>query len=252
MMPAPILYSATGNLLWVLEADGLTDATLVDFQHFCTTLCRDQKADGVMLMNPETFRLWILNADGSNGEFCGNGLRAAAFHLQETRGLRTATLSMAEHQAIEATMHNEMVSIRLNIGTPFISTQMIKGITAYRLAVPNPHFIVLNPPPTWHLEKEGAALSHEYDTNVEWVYPEKAHFQVLVYERGVGPTKACGSGAMATFKVLQSLGHVTDSACIRMPGGDLTVDETHATLCVSGAVKKITILEEHYALKTSS
>lgn len=252
MNPIPILYSATGNLLWVIEIADLCDETLLKARDFCQALCQHKKADGVMLLNPDTFRLWILNADGSNGEFCGNGLRAVAFHLQETRGLHAAILSMAEHHAIEAAMHNETVSIRLNIGTPIIATQVINGITAYRLAVPNPHFIVMNPPATWRLEKEGALLSHEYNTNVEWVYPEKAHFQVLVYERGVGPTKACGSGAMATFKVLQSLGQVTDSACIRMPGGDLTVSETRATLCISGAVKKITSLEENYASQTSS
>ncbi len=114
---------------------------------------------------------------------------------------------------------------------------------AYRLKLPNPHLLILNPPVAWQLEKEAAALCREYDSNVEWIYPEQDHFRVLVYERGVGLTQACGSGAMATFKVLQYLQRVTDCAHIKMLGGDLTVRETGARLCISGKVHLVECIE---------
>ncbi len=242
-MTSATLYSATGNRLWVLEVIGLNDAKLLDYTSLAQILCQNKCADGVMLMNPESLRLWILNADGSNGEFCGNGLRAVAYHLQKTRNMKTATLQMAEHNVIHATMEGEAVSVCLDIGQPVIHTEIIQGVSSYRLTVPNPHLIILNPPKHWQIEAEGKALSHTYNTNVEWVYPESDQFYVTIYERGVGPTAACGSGALATFKTLQSLGLVKDQANLRMPGGNLTVTALCDRLCTRGTVVQLATSE---------
>jgi len=63
--------------------------------------------------------------------------------------------------------------------------------------------------------------------------------RVLVYERGAGPTGACGSGAIATFNVLQNLNVVTDQVTLAFPGGNLTVCRQEDKLLLSGLVKWI-------------
>jgi diaminopimelate epimerase len=233
----PRLYSATGNILWVMEISHLESVMLADYADVAQTLCQKGGADGVMLLNAERLELWIINSDGSNGGFCGNGVRAVGFYLQETRGLKAVQVSMGGH-LIDLTLQGETVCFTL--ASPQVDIQ--SSPEGYRLAVPNPHLVILNPPETWTLEHEGKSYCKDFNTNVEFVYPEADHIRVLVYERGVGPTAACGSGAIAVFKVLQKLGQIQEVACIRMPGGDLTLRESGDRLSSSGLVKALSCI----------
>lgn len=226
------LYSATGNLLWFIEDNNLSDAKVQDYANAAKRLCQNARADGFMLMDHSTHQLWIINADGSNGSFCGNGLRVAAFYLQETQGFRHAKLMMG-HTAIEATMDGALISVYLDVPKAGVREGEHQS---YNVNVPNPHMVIVNPPKEWSIEKEGGDFCKRYNTNVEFVYPEGTHFSVLVYERGVGITKACGSGAIAVFKVLKELGLIDHRLDIKMIGGDLTVRESGDRLCLSGEV----------------
>ena len=233
-MSLAYLYSATGNRLWAFESPNLVQEEVLLYADLAQRLCADHKADGLMLVNPETLELWSVNADGTAGKFCGNGVRAVAFHLQASRGMHHAELTMGGHLfAVEMQQDN----VTMTLVNPEVKISHKEG--GYFLEVPNPHLVFINPPATWTLAKEGAALCQKFNTNVELVYPEGDHVRVLVYERGVGPTQACGSGAIATFKVLQHLGLAQGSACIRMPGGDLTVQVQGDKLSVSGQVEFI-------------
>lgn len=210
------LYNANGNLLWLLEEARCRSQNFGAYADTAKQAC-SVKGDGLLLLNPETHELWILNKDGSNGEFCGNGLMCAAFHLYRTQGVSQMSLKMAG-QNIEA--HVDSSGVRV----------------LFPSQVPNPHLVFVNPPAEWTLLREGAALCQSKNTNVEFVYPERDGFRALVYERGVGPTGACGSGALAIFKELRRRGLVSDHARIKMPSGVLTVKALHSKLQLQGMV----------------
>lgn len=237
MMIEARLYSATGNLLYVIEVPDFTGLQSGVYSKLARDLCEERSADGIMLLDP-TLNARVINSDGSDGEFCGNGLRAIAFHLQQTRGLKEAVLTMATH-SIYTTVEKEKISMGLRLGEVTVQPCAIEGTTAYQVAVPNPHLVFFNPPPDWRLEQEGRIFCQRYHSNIEWVYPAERGFKVLVYERGVGPTQACGSGAIAVFKVLQKIDQVDTTVFINMPGGSLTVSEQDDRLSVSGEVSFI-------------
>lgn len=229
------LYSGTGNLLWVIEDTKLSDANFLQYATVAQQLCDHNRADGVILMHPETHQLWVINQDGSDGGFCGNGLRVAAYHIQETRNVNATRLTMAGRH-FEATMTGNEVSVYFEHPESEVKPCKIEGVEAYAVKVPNPHLVFLNPAEDWAIEKQGAEFCKALNTNVEFVYSKEDCFHVDVYERGVGITQACGSGAIAVFQTLQNLKIIESKSHIKMPGGDLTVTQTGDKLCLSGGV----------------
>ena len=222
------LYDANGNILW------LTETTRFDFEHdaaLAKKLCAEE-GDGLLVFNPETQQVWIINADGGDGEFCANGLQAVGFHV----GQHSINLNMGGKQ-IQTLLEGAHVSILLDASPHLPQKIEWRNVSAYTLKVPNPHGVFINPPHAWSLLKEGAACCTELNTNVEWVTREGDFFNVNVYERGAGITAACGSGALAIFEVLRYLGEVTDSVKIKMPGGILTVAAIGSKLSLQGQVR---------------
>jgi len=237
------LYSASGNILWVSVVSGLQAANLPDYAAVTQSLCQDKQADGVLLINPETHEVWMLNPDGSNGGFCGNGLQAVACHL--SKGSSEIELEMSGVK-IQARCQGHQVELVLAPKMSSIKAIKLEGVSAYQLTVPNPHCVILDPPQNWGFPEKARDICEQLGCNVEFVFLSRAQEgiqaimpRVLVYERGAGPTGACGSGAIATFKVLQNLNVVTDQVTLAFPGGNLTVCRQEDKLLLSGLVKWI-------------
>jgi len=78
------------------------------------------------------------------------------------------------------------------------------------------------------LPRIGPPLEHHRDfperTNVEWIRVEDGRIDVRVWERGVGETLACGTGACASLVAASLMGLVGRRAAVRFEGGDLDVD----------------------------
>ncbi len=224
------LYDANGNILWLTETQNF------DFPQYAALaqkLCAE-KGDGLLVFQPETCQVWIINADGSDGEFCGNGLQATAFHAQ----CSALTLRMGTRQ-VQAEV--DAKGVRILLEAPLLSPEQVmwRGVAAYAIHMPNPHWVFVQPPQEWVLDQEGRACCLEQHTNVEWVQSEGEYFVVNVYERGAGITAACGSGALAVFEVLRNLGKVTQQAKIKMPGGILTVEAIGSKLSLQGQVRLV-------------
>ncbi|MCX7123160.1 MAG: hypothetical protein NTV32_05770 [Gammaproteobacteria bacterium] len=222
------LYDANGNILW------LTEAIHFDFEHYsrmAKEICVEE-GDGLLVFNPETHAVRIINQDGTDGEFCGNGLQAAAFHA----GQSSMDLMMGG-RLIQTMSEGHRVKILLDANPGLPQRVEWRGVIAYALNMPNPHCVFINPPSEWQLEKEGAACCIEWHTNVEWVRREADFFEVSVYERGAGITAACGSGALAVFTVLHALDQVRDRGKIKMQGGILTVEAIGSKLSLQGHVR---------------
>lgn len=235
------LYSATGNVLWVIEEPDLSASNFIEYAEVAQRLCAGRCADGLMLLNSKTCELWIINADGTDGGFCGNGVRAVTYHLARTQAIKSMRLTMGGHD-IEAQVSGEQITLRLQNPNSVIESKLLEdSMQGYFIKVPNPHLVILNPPQHWKIAEEGGRLCQRLNTNVEFVYPADELFPVAVYERGVGVTQACGSGCIAVFKILQHLGLIENAIQIKMPGGILSVTQERDLLFFSGAVRFLKI-----------
>ena len=217
-------------------------------------LCRRRTgigADGLIRLTgsqgSNTFFMDYRNADGSVAELCGNGIRCAGAFLLE-RGLTHHEELLIGTRAGEKRVWLHLDDMRrlsdvaVDMGPPEIgfvrqpispngTAEGFGPFTATEVSMGNPHLVlfldevasddlVATAGPA--LEKHERFPKH---TNVEFVgRGEDGVFPVRVWERGVGETLACGSGACAVFAAAREAGKAESRATIRFPGGDVQVE----------------------------
>lgn len=199
-------------------------------------------ADGVLVVTPlaeDRVRMEYWNADGSPAEMCGNGLRCVA-RLAHDRGWVTADVFTVE-TAVGAREARIGPQTTVQVGVPEGLEQgpvEIAGVVAQRVDVGNPHAVVfVEDPADLAVDDLGSRLGTDAlfpnGANIEFAAVRGENLiELRVWERGVGETLACGSGAAAAVAVAHGLGRVGPTATVRLPGGDLvvTLDERGAWL----------------------
>ncbi|MEZ6015959.1 MAG: diaminopimelate epimerase [Planctomycetota bacterium] len=211
-------------------------------------------ADGMLLVLPAegaaAARLVIINRDGSRPEMCGNGLRCLARYLAEGFLLAPASEVPVFTFVVEtdagpldcraACTHGEwVVAVRLGHATvgeafsvPFPG--VTRGVPAFSVQVGNPHAVLDGSHLGARLEDVPLASVAEAvlatgrfpaGVNVEVAEVHGDHVRARVFERGVGETQACGTGAAAIAAV--AIEHLGLGAPVRvhMPGGVLVVHQ---------------------------
>ncbi|MCH2107701.1 MAG: diaminopimelate epimerase [Polyangiaceae bacterium] len=208
--------------------------------------------DGVLLVAPPTpqakeclARMVVINSDGSRPEMCGNGLRCVALYLAKQKDLTDQQGSAPTKFVVETDAGPRACSLASenNLNSAQVKTAMGKGRELgtiehqlqgemqefTRISMGNPHAILFAPPiSAEELDELGPALSSQIPegSNIEIasvIDPQR--IKVDVWERGVGRTLACGTGAAATAFAATRLGHTqTDTPLIiELPGGELTL-----------------------------
>ena len=212
-------------------------------------------ADGVILALPARgegeLRMRIFNADGSEPEMCGNGIRCLARFLAdsdgEPAGRRWQIETLAGRIVPELRQDG---TIRVDMGVPFLEPAAIPttlelgpaGVAQGCLEIAgsqfevgsvgmgNPHVVVpVADVAAIDLERFGAALelhpAFPARTNVHFVQVlSPSHLVMRVWERGAGPTLACGTGACATLVVAHRFGLADRIARLDLPGGSLEIE----------------------------
>ena len=219
---------------------------------------RGAGSDGIILAltsERADLRMRMFNADGSEAEMCGNGIRClVGFAL--TRGIvpRPASPVVVETLAGDRTVApmwdgDQVVRATVGMGEPSFAVDDIPVVAPghemlvdYPLNVDGSTFEIScvsmgNPHAVAFMESPVAELKlHEIGPLVENhpMFPQRANFEVAnvvdpghiearVWERGSGQTMACGSGACA-IAVMGSVKHLTASEVnVSLPGGDLIV-----------------------------
>ncbi len=263
-MFAPIVlqfskYQGLGNDFLMLdarhsEADDRLGFTPERIQRLC-----DRRfgvgADGVILALPPReggeWRMRIFNADGSEPEMCGNGIRCLARFLADSDGDEAGRSWQIETLAgrIVPVLQADG-TIRVDMGAPFLAPDAVPtalpvgeaGIPQGQLTAAgrdfavgaagmgNPHVVIpVSDLDAVELETWGAALevhpAFPARTNVHFVQVlAPGHLVMQVWERGAGPTLACGTGACATLVVCHRLGLCDRIARLELPGGPLLVE----------------------------
>jgi diaminopimelate epimerase len=196
-----------------------------------------------------TARMQVQNADGSESDMCGNGLRCVARYLYDaklTPAQNTQIILRAGQRNYPCT-RVDASHFRIDMGTPIwthahlpahvepgeLITLEAEGqsFTGTCVFLGNPHFVIfLQQGDALALaQRYGSALEHHpyfaKRTNVSFVTPEPSGFRAVVHERGAGITQACGSGACAVgvCAVRRGLWPEGSPMTVRLLGGPLTI-----------------------------
>lgn len=177
--------------------------------------------------------LEIFNADGSVGGACGNGNRCVAW-LSSLRDQKPHIKIATADRIVDAHIESmEIISVDMGKASCQEVDLKIPGIEgAFAVNVGNPH-VVLFPQKDAQIDLNEIARDLQHNllfpqgTNVELVeVVNRKKLNMQVWERGVGPTAACGTGACASAVAAYSAGKVDGSCKVVMPGGHLMIEVT--------------------------
>ena len=224
-------------------------------------------ADGVLVVEPSAVadaRMTVINADGSEAQMCGNGLRAVARFLDEVKGLggremavetaaglRQCRVNWSGHRCEvsalmgqprlkprEIPMRIESTGCLAPGGDRFVAGELVVGetrLTATAVSMGNPHLVCFD------LDADRFAdLAPSLERHA--AFPERVNvecakatgenrFEVVVWERGCGFTQACGTGAcaVAVAAILEGRARLGAEIEVRLPGGELFIRVDGAT-----------------------
>jgi len=241
-------YEGLGNDFIVIDA-AEEGAASAEWTRAACDRRRGVGADGVLLVLPprergHVARMRVINADGSVPEMCGNGLRCVALHVARARGAAAAS-GVYETDAGLRTADVELgdagsADVTCEMGEIIVARPRAVVVDGARIDIVcadagNPHAILFGRFARSDVERLGPRIATHPDfphgTNVEFAIVEGGAVDVVVWERGVGITLACGTGACATVAAACERGDVAwdAPAAVRLPGGVLHVTVSCAT-----------------------
>ncbi|KUP22315.1 diaminopimelate epimerase [Paenibacillus sp. DMB5] len=213
-------------------------------------------ADGLVYILPSErgdYMMRIMNSDGSEAEQCGNAIRCVSKYvyehgLVESDEIVIETIGAGEQKVSLQVKDGVVESVTVDMGEPVLSgTQIPVAIDAEpvldqpietdgtefkftAVSMGNPHCVIyVDDAVNFDLSTWGPKLEvhplFPRKVNVEFAtVRDRGHVDMRVWERGAGPTLACGTGACATL-VSSVLNNLTDrSAVISLKGGDLFIE----------------------------
>ncbi len=234
-----------GNDFVILDSRKLTNMAL---EKLALVKIADRRVgigcDQIIWLEPSSqadIRMRIINADGSEVSACGNATRCVGWLMMEEKQSLSCRI---ETKAGLLTCGRENLSateITADMGIPKWEWQQvplaqevdtlhlpIEGDPA-AVSMGNPHmvFFVENVEAV-NIKEVGYMLEHHklfpQKTNVEFVQVLRPDYlKMRVWERGVGITQACGTGACAALVVAVRRGLCSETATVSMPGGDLQI-----------------------------
>ena len=193
------------------------------------------------------FRYRIYNADGGEVAQCGNGARCFARFVRE-QGLTQLDIIPVETNAGLLYLESiDATRVRVNMGIPQFEPAQIplaaaarqpqyqieldgQQITFSALSIGNPHMVMqVDEVASAELARLGPLLeSHALfpqRANIGFSQiVDKTRFKLRVYERGVGETRACGSGACAAMVAGVQLGLLDNQVIAELSGGELNIE----------------------------
>ena len=237
-------------------------------------------ADGLILVQPSRVadrKMRIFNADGSDGVMCVNGIRCFAKFAID-RGLVAApdghmtvetgpgVVPVQAFRAEDGTVARVQVTVAVPSLDPAasgvaaapsgplldlpVTVTDVQGDATQHVAIVsmgNPHAVqfIAGAPADYPLSRIGPLMEHHavftQRTNYEVVRViDRAHIEMRVWERGVGETMACGSGACAAVVAARLRGDVDDRVDVRVPGGTLEIEwNGHDPVSLTGPAVRV-------------
>lgn len=215
-------------------------------------------ADGLVYILPSDkadYKMRIINSDGSEAEQCGNAIRCVAKYVYDhgmvdeaVREIKIETIG-AGAQSVRLTVRDGRVeSVRVDMGEPILNGIRVpttidaspvighpievngREFRFTAVSMGNPHCVIyVDDAANFNLQEWGPPLEvHPYfprKINVEFATVKaRDYVEMRVWERGAGPTLACGTGACATLVASALNGRTDRRATVALKGGELYIE----------------------------
>lgn len=214
--------------------------------------------DGLILIMPgergADFRMRMFNADGSEGDMCGNGMRCLARYVfdhghTDRREFSVITPAGLIENRVLLKPDGTVAAVRVMVGKPGMlrgqvpmtgdpaassrDVRLTAGDREFRgiaLSLGNPHFVIeVDDAVSFPVATYGPLLEHHdafpRRANIEFVtVAARDHIIMRVWERGSGITWACGTGASASAVAMAAAGRTDRAATVSLLGGDLYIE----------------------------
>jgi diaminopimelate epimerase len=198
--------------------------------------------DQLILVEPSLIadvRMRIWNADGAEVESCGNATRCVARLIGGAPSIETAGGLLSAHMADGLVSIDfpppafewDAIPLAYPVDTLAMPVSWDELASPMAVNVGNPHIIFFVPDcDTVALEQIGPVIEHDplfpdrINVNVATITGPSS-IRLRVWERGVGLTRACGTGATATAAAALRSRRVTGPVTVSLPGGDLIIDQ---------------------------
>lgn len=209
-------------------------------------------ADGLIIVEPSQVadvRMRIFNADGSEAEMCGNGIRCFARYVYDRGIFKKPEMSVETLAGIisaKVIVENGLVTgVRVNMGKGMYTgcdvpvyvedAQNFRiegegyGFDAAAMRMGVPHTVIFtdnldNIDIDYHgaqIESHGLFPEH---TNVNFAQIKGDRIVMRTFERGAGRTMACGTGATATALLAYRKGLIGNKVTVELEAGELIID----------------------------
>ena len=204
----------------------------VDFSLMAIKLCEKYEADGLLIFKNDPMEMLIYNKDGTEAMMCGNGMRAMVHYLYNRFRIYSHLKMKTKSGIYECEIVNKEPFIS-SLSFPFDDLEIKKHNILVNdkefeinlIDVGVPHAIIIS---------SDFAIDSKYildiynnelkNININLVKPlNSSVFEMLTYERGVGFTKSCGTGAIASAIYLHKYHNLESNLIVICPGGLLRV-----------------------------
>ena len=202
-------------------------------------------ADGLLVISNSEERITMIyfNADGSAAEMCGNGLRCVA-RLATDLGMVSGPQFVVETPVGPRSVRVSGAEVTAELGPATPGEHRRIGDRFFQLvSVGNPHAVTwVNDLERVPLETTAEALQEEFEdgVNVEMaVVDSPRRISMRVWERGVGETAACGTGAVAAAAAGLAQGLTSNEVEVRLTGGPARVRLESGTSWITGPARLV-------------
>ena len=211
-------------------------------------------SDGLILIRPSEvadFRMTMFNADGSESEMCGNGIRCVGKYVYDyglTDKTEVSVETLAGIKYLKFLIKDGKVDmVTVNMGEPILKPELVPVVgegdavidspievdgKEYKMtcvSMGNPHSVVfVDDVDNFPLHEVGPLFEHHKAfprrVNAEFCQViDRTHAKMRVWERGTGETLACGTGTCATAVACILNGKTEDEVTVTLLGGDLII-----------------------------
>ncbi len=229
----------------------MDDAHFEDEAELARILCEPKLgigADGLILVKQNPLEMVIYNQDGSKASMCGNGIRCFARYVYEqgyVKKKKFDVVTLSGLMRVEITSTNPF-QCKIGMGQPIFQNSMMHladmvdsfgrlltidshRLTIYCLLMGTIHTVLFVDSMSSGLLKLASQIAthplFRAGTNVDFVHViDENTIEMRTYERGVGWTLACGTGAVASVITAHRLGLLNQEVLVHLPKGDLRVE----------------------------
>lgn len=258
-------YHGCGNDFIIVKEEDIFNLNINDLVRKICDRTTGIGSDGLLIDLKDKIGMDFYNQDGSHGTMCGNGLRSFCAYLVDINKVQSNSFQVITPDTIKdiELLQKDPHVFKVNLGKPSFDPKKIEVKTTKDRYLNEPfvynnktyygnaiytsvkHLVVfVDDVMDLYDEGLGSYLSNNDvfidRINVDFVKVIDEHnFKMKTYERGVGFTKACGTGACASYVIGKLQKKCIDNVNVHMDLGTLNISDNNGEIIMVGPAQKI-------------